>query len=222
MNDSPHKYWDSGVFLCFLNKDEDDRRKICEDILEHAENGEFLIYTSYWTMVEVIRPRKQSIPSAEKLTKEQIEKIQAMFDWSWLRKIQVDERVAKKSVELSRVYGLHPADAVHAASAIITPGVNILQKWDRDFSKVSHLIRVEDPKYITDQPILIEGAKKKLVGPHIDDFKPATITSPDPPQATTSNVDQPELKTPEKKDEKYEKTETKDKAGIAEGKEETK
>lgn len=205
MNDSPHKYWDSGVFLCFLNKEEDARRKICEDILEHAEKGEFLIYTSYWTMVEVIRPRKQSISSAEKLTKEQIEKIQAMFDWPWIRKIQVDERVAKKSVELARVYGLHPADAVHAASAIITQGVNILQKWDRDFSKIAHLIKVEHPKYITEQLSLIEGAKKNI-GPHPDDFNPAGVASLDPPQATTSNVDASQLKTPEKKGEKFEKT----------------
>src|SRR5437867_1579641 len=136
MTDAARKvYWDSGLFLCFLNRGEDQRRRICEDNLRHAAAGEIIIYTSTWTIVEVIWPRRKSLPSSERLTPEQITRIQQMFEWEWLKKVQIDERVARKAVELSRDYGLHPADAVHAASAILAQ-VEALQRWDRDFSKI--------------------------------------------------------------------------------------
>jgi predicted nucleic acid-binding protein len=173
MTNVPKKYWDSSLFICFLNRDEDNRRKICEDILQHARDGELIIYTSTWTIVEVIRPRKQSLPSAEKLTPDQIAKIQGMFEWDWLKKIQVDERVAKKAVELCRDYDIHPSDAIHAASAILN-GVNALQKWDRDFSKIAHLIKIEEPNFLTDQLLLIEKSKEQFIGPHPEDFTPKT------------------------------------------------
>jgi hypothetical protein len=38
-------YWDTSVFLCFLDKSEDMRRKICEDILHHARDGQVSIVT---------------------------------------------------------------------------------------------------------------------------------------------------------------------------------
>jgi predicted nucleic acid-binding protein len=165
MIDVPKKYWDSSLFICFLNSDEDERRKICQDNLEHAKDGNIVIITSVWTIVEVIRPRRQSLPSAEKLTPDQIAKIQTMFEWDWIKKIQVDERVAKKAVELCREYDLHPSDSIHAASAIlnIPNGVDVLQKWDRDFNKIAHLIKVEEPKFLTQQLLLIEKTNEKKV-----------------------------------------------------------
>jgi len=37
MADSPRLlYWDTSMFLCFLNKKEAERRKIAQDILENA------------------------------------------------------------------------------------------------------------------------------------------------------------------------------------------
>jgi predicted nucleic acid-binding protein len=172
MSDAARKvYWDTGLFLCFLNKDEEERRQVCEDNLQYAENGELIIYTSVWTIVEVVQPRKKSLPSSQKLTAEQIAKIQQMFEWDWLKKIQVDERVARKSVELSRGYGLHPVDAIHAASAILSK-VDALQTWDRDFSKISGLIKVEEPTFLTKQRELPElrANPAKRIGPVSDDF----------------------------------------------------
>ena len=156
-------YWDSSCFLCFLNKLEEERRKICEDVLTHAQSGDIVLYTSTYTIAEVIRPKAKSLPGATKLTPEEIEKISGMFQWPWLRKIDVDQRVAMHAVTLSRDYNLYPADAVHAASAILRKA-QVLQRWDRDFDKVNHLIKVEEPQMITlDMPLFPE--MKKTIGP---------------------------------------------------------
>lgn len=154
-------YWDSSCFLCFLNSAEAGRREICEDILRHAQAGEIHLYTSTYTIAEVIRPKRKSIPDTQRLTPAEIAKIDGMFRWPWLKKIDVDQRVAFKAVELSRDYGLLPADAVHGASAIIHD-LDELQRWDRDFSKISSLIQVAEPAKISKQKNLFTGLKKPI------------------------------------------------------------
>jgi hypothetical protein len=64
-------------------------------------------------------------------------------------------------VELSRDYGLKPADSIHAASAILLK-VDELQQWDRDFEKVSDLVKVTEPKRITAQLDLLPELKKPI------------------------------------------------------------
>jgi len=168
MADSKRKlYWDTGLFICFLNRTELDRRKICEDILYNAQDGQVELYTSMWTIAEVVRPGK-SLPNAKALTGPQIDKIQRMFEWRWLKKITVDHRIASYSAKLSRDFNLRPADAVHAASAIRTK-CDVLQVWDRDFSKIAHLIRVDEPAMLSKQVTLLEEVRKRI-GPHPDDF----------------------------------------------------
>src|SRR6266568_1395788 len=161
-------YWDASCFICFLNKAELDRRKICEDILYHAQDRKIELWTSVWTIVEVVRPNRHSLPASTKLTPEQIRKIQAMFEWDWLKKVQEDQIIAAKAVELQRDFGLRAGDAIHAATAIRIKA-DVLQRWDRDFNKVSHIIPIEDPKKLTMQAELIEGFKKQI-GPIPEDF----------------------------------------------------
>lgn len=198
MNEPRLVYWDSSCFICFLNRDETHRRTICEDILRHAKDGTIQLWTSTWTIVEVIRPknhgsaplpdwakkaikavpeaseelgrlwkRYQASDPATKLTGKQIEKISAMFEWPFVHKINVDERVSKKAVELARDFGLKPADAVHAAAAIIRK-VSALQRWDRDFDKVKSLILVEEPKQLSQQGIL---GNFRALGPMPEEFE---------------------------------------------------
>lgn len=159
-------YWDSSCFICFLNPAERTRREICEDILHHAQNGGVEIWTSTWTIVEVIRPKKPG-SQALKLSPIQIYKIQGMFDWPFLKKIYLDERVAREAVKLARDCGLRPGDAVHAASAILKK-LDVLQRWDRDFDRIKQLITVEEPQHITKQGELIPGRRKEI-GPAPDE-----------------------------------------------------
>jgi predicted nucleic acid-binding protein len=53
-------YWDTTCFICFLNRKEQERRLICQDVIYAAKNGEIEIWTSTFTIVEVIRPRRSN------------------------------------------------------------------------------------------------------------------------------------------------------------------
>jgi predicted nucleic acid-binding protein len=162
-------YWDTSIFLCFLNRDEQERSKICEDVLQHAAMDEVLILTSTYTIVEVIRPKKRSLPASQPLTTPQIEKIKGMFRWPFIQTIELDDRVALYASDLARDYGLAPADAVHAASAILWKAES-LQAWDRDFTAISHVTPVEQPQFISKQ-LRIEGTERSRIGPSPDDFE---------------------------------------------------
>jgi predicted nucleic acid-binding protein len=175
-------YWDTSVFLCFLDKSEDMRRKICEDILHHARDGHVNIVTSTFTIAETIRP-KWIVPPVV-LTPEQIRLIEGMFRWPWVKKHSLDERLALKAVALARDFGLKPGDSIHAATAIAA-NVDVLQQWDRDFKKVSHLVTVAEPSFETKQMVLIEigPTQQKLedaASPPKADASPST-SEPEPP-----------------------------------------
>jgi predicted nucleic acid-binding protein len=143
-------YWDSTAFICFLGRIEGERRKICEDILYHARDGKVNLYTSTFTVAEVIRPHVLDIARTRLLSAEEIAEIQEMFQWPWVKKIDLDQRVARQAVELERDYALSIADSIHAASAIVAR-VDVLQHWERkdEFGKISRLIAVEHPRMLT-------------------------------------------------------------------------
>jgi len=103
--------------------------------------------------------RYQSNDPTQKLTNEQIALISSMFEWPFIKLIELNEPIAFKAVELARDYGLKPADSVHAASAIIRK-VDVLQRWNRDFSKVAALIDVKDPEQISPQANMFAAAPR--------------------------------------------------------------
>jgi predicted nucleic acid-binding protein len=202
MNDPPRKlYWDSSCFICFLNDADYEvaRRAVCEDVLYNAENGVVDIWTSTFTIVEVIRPKRhgtapmpawatraielvekefpharnemetlwrryQSNDPATKLTPDQIDKIKAMFEWDFIKLIELNQIIANDAVGLCRDYGMKGADAIHAASALARR-CSTLQKYDRDYEKIKQLIDVDEPKQISPQASLFAAAPKP------DDFK---------------------------------------------------
>ncbi|HTF65413.1 MAG TPA: PIN domain-containing protein [Edaphobacter sp.] len=65
--------------------------------------------------------------------------------------------------DLSRDVGLKPADAIHAASALARK-CTVLQRFDRHFDKVSHLISVSEPLMLTEAPPLFKGIAPPGVG----------------------------------------------------------
>ena len=73
-----------------------------------------------------------------------------MFQWPWIKKVDLDQRVARKAVDIERDYGLSTADSIHAASAIVARA-DVLQHWERkdEFGKIGRLIAVEHPRMLT-------------------------------------------------------------------------
>lgn len=237
MSEPPRKlYWDSSCFICLLNDAdyERNRRIVIEDVLDNAERGVVEIWTSTYTIVEVIRPKrhgtaplppwaikameaiKKDFPEAPnqletlwkryqandpstKLTSEQIDKIQGMFEWDFIKLIDVNQLIADEAVKLCRDYGLKTADAIHAACAKSIRGERVLQRYDRDFDRVRHLIPVEEPQQISPQASLFAAAPKP------EDFKWPAETEPethlksqDIPAALLSSGEQAEGSEPEK------------------------
>jgi predicted nucleic acid-binding protein len=173
-------YWDTSVFLCFLDASENERRKICEDILHHAKDGHVEIATSTFTIVETIRPKWIVPPVA--LTSAQIRIIEGMFRWPWIKKYQVDERLALKAVAIAREFGLKPGDSIHAATAI-SARADVLQQWDRDFQKVAHLVTVAQPSYETKQMELLQigPSQQQLEEAGAKSTQPSASSAPEPP-----------------------------------------
>jgi predicted nucleic acid-binding protein len=66
-------YWDTSVFLCFLRKQESERRAICEDILRHAHDGKVSLYTSSFTVTEVIKPLRMETTGPRPLSSDEVE-----------------------------------------------------------------------------------------------------------------------------------------------------
>ena len=163
-----HVYWDTSCFICFLNRNELERRAICEDILRNAQRGVVTLYTSTLTIAETLYPRRTNLPNPRRLTPEEAELITGMFKWSWLKKVDVDQRIAFYAAELARDLNLYPSDAIHAPTAVVVPEIQMLQRWDRDFSRVAHLVDVEDPTRLSLQGVFDEIMER--IGPHPDDF----------------------------------------------------
>ncbi|HTP44045.1 MAG TPA: hypothetical protein VMJ13_05745 [Candidatus Acidoferrum sp.] len=143
-------YWDSSVFLCFLRRHEGERRAICEDILRHARDGKISLYTSSFTVTEVIKPLRMETTGPRPLSSDEVSDLQGMFHWPWLKKIALDHRVAQDAVNLGLNFALTAAEAIHAASALIAK-VDVLQQWERSaaLEKVGRLVPVEAPRMLT-------------------------------------------------------------------------
>ena len=72
-------YWDTSVFLCFLRKHESEKRAICEDILRHAHDGKVSLYTSSFTVTEVIKPLRMETTGPRPLSTDEVEDLQECF-----------------------------------------------------------------------------------------------------------------------------------------------
>src|SRR5229473_5011246 len=109
-------YLDSSVFIAWIKGEivkKVERKKIVDHILKLAQQGQFKIYISTFTLAEVHKKRNH-----QKLTNDQDEKILAFFENDFFELIDVDRTIGEEANRICRDYGLLPADAVHLACAI--------------------------------------------------------------------------------------------------------
>lgn len=109
-------YCDSGVFIGFLNE-ETDKFEDCRNILLAAEQEYIELYTSAFTMAEVVYI-KSSQATRELTAVEQEEIIHQLFSNNWIRLVQFERETAEINRYLVRNYRLTPFDALHLATAI--------------------------------------------------------------------------------------------------------
>jgi len=129
-------YLDSSVFLAHIKGERlvafagRSRVEITAAIFEAARNGQFKIYTSFFTLAEVRRIRGQ----AEALGDDEIDRVNSLFqeflEHDYIYAIEVNREIAEKAQSLGARFNLTPTDAVHMASAIVA-GCSMAFAWDK-------------------------------------------------------------------------------------------
>ena len=145
-------YLDSSVFIGWIHEeviDGVDRKRIAEHIITRAENGDFLLHISAWTLAEVHKKRGH-----ERLTDGEDEEILNFFRRQFIAFIEIDRRIGEQANRFCREYGLSPADATHLACAL-DAGCDVLLAWDDKLVAVDHPnIRCERPQMLGQLPLL--------------------------------------------------------------------
>jgi predicted nucleic acid-binding protein len=109
-------YCDSGIFISFLNE-EPQYYEECKNILLAAEQEYIELYTSAFTMAEVVYIKSQKAKrNLSDLEQEAI--INHLFSNEWIKLVQFERETSEISRYLVRSYKLQPFDALHLATAI--------------------------------------------------------------------------------------------------------
>lgn len=137
------RYWDSNCFLGWL-KNEPDKYKKCQAVIEKAELGEIEIITSAFTLAEVLYLRKDV-----KIGPEQSGVIRKFFENEYILLVNVTREVAEIAQDVVWNYQVHPKDAIHVASALKLK-VPILDTFDGDLIGLSN--KIGDPPIIITEP----------------------------------------------------------------------
>lgn len=121
MPDPPRTlYWDSSVFLSYINETAA-RIETLDELLERAARGEIEIVTSVCSIVEVAFVSSEQ--GENKLSEEAAQKIDALWsDRTAVRLIEFHELIARDARALIRGgladgWALKPFDAIHLATA---------------------------------------------------------------------------------------------------------
>lgn len=104
-------YCDSCVFISFLN-DEPDKFEECKNILLAAEQEKIELYTSAFTMSEVVYIKKDLTLSKQETI------INRLFANEWIKLVQFERETSEINRHLVRTYKLQPFDSLHLATAI--------------------------------------------------------------------------------------------------------
>lgn len=95
--------------------------------------------------------KRRTLPTRQ-LTDAEANAIQDLFNADWVQIIHLDERTINEAVTIATKYGLRPMDAIHAASAFLKrPAIDEFHYFDKDYSKVSSILKLATPTRISSQ-----------------------------------------------------------------------
>ncbi len=117
-------YWDSCVFLTFLQDEEG--ADTCELVLGAAEKGDVLIATSALTLAEVLNLRgRPKLPASRE------DDVRRLFSHEYILVRNITRRTAEFARGLVWNNDIAPKDALHVASAIEAK-LPVLHTFDKE------------------------------------------------------------------------------------------
>lgn len=110
-------YWDSCAFLGLINQ-EPGKANHCTAVWKEAENGDVIIYTSFFTFAEVFKAKCEG--QAKPLAEDEDKKIEQLLRQNWIRPVVVDERIGVAARRAMRHHPecKKPSDAIHLVTAL--------------------------------------------------------------------------------------------------------
>jgi predicted nucleic acid-binding protein len=144
---SPSKrvYWDACVWIALIQREKisvpgggiEDRETMCRMVIEAAKKGALEILTSTFCLVEVCKAPTDKKTISDKLAE--------FFENDYILLTNLDRLVAERGRELMiRHRGLKPPDAVHVATAAVSPGVEEMHTFDDRLLQFDNLIDKAD------------------------------------------------------------------------------
>lgn len=126
-------YWDACAWIALIQKEKiakpgsriEDREQMCRGVIEAAKKGNVEILTSALCLAEVCK-------NPGLVQTQTSDKVAAFFERDFIFVINVDTAVGEKARELMMggYAGLKPPDAIHLATALLSPGVEELHTFD--------------------------------------------------------------------------------------------
>jgi predicted nucleic acid-binding protein len=104
-------------------------------------------FAKIWTYFKRNTLPARLIPEAD------AQKIKDMFDWPWIKKIDIVPAISHRAAEIARAHNMKGGDSLHVASALHRQ-CEVLQRWDRDYQKTNDLIPSQDPERMSSQASL--------------------------------------------------------------------
>ena len=156
----PVVYWDSCVFIEWIEKKNPDRVKLIDPLVSMAQNDEIKIITSVIAEAEVQKWPEEGISNQETNRR-----IADFFKNPWINRRSVDTRVVSVVRQIRLINNLKLWDAIHVATALISE-VTALHTFDRD-----HMIK-RTGKFTIDDKFFL-----KIVQPE----NPVPPPPPEPP-----------------------------------------
>ncbi len=117
MGDQKKVYWDACAWLGLLNG-ETEKSHALEIVWNGAEKGDIQIWTSTFCIAEVFKVKCEK--DWTKLSPENDDKINNMFNQPFVELVQVDLEIAQLAKKLLRTHETlkKPSDAIHLATAV--------------------------------------------------------------------------------------------------------
>src|SRR6266481_1794603 len=149
-------YWDACTWIALIQKEKiplpgggtEDREQMCRSVIEAAKKGRLEIATSTLCLAEVCKhPDLRATKKADKIAE--------FFEHDYILLVNADRYACEfaRELMLGGYSKLNPPDAVHLATAAITPGIEQMHTFDRGLLDLDGIIDK------------IDGAKLKICKP---------------------------------------------------------